>query len=146
MPEKFFYCAYPFCDYKGTTGLFGFPKDETKRQEWIKIFGIKGEILSRSKICFKHFNVQDVIHEQNGQMIINENFKPGHDQITEDVNSKEIIVEFEDQKITLNHNLNSQENHQKYHFSTLQTCSRRLGSSRSICDLILTDFDFNDLF
>ena len=95
MAEKFFYCAYPFCDYQGTTGLFGFPKDESKRQEWIKKFGIKGEILTRSKICSKHFKVQDGVHEKNGHTPFNEKFDPGNEAMDKYEVTKDLEIDTE---------------------------------------------------
>ena len=47
-------CTFPYCVYKGTLGLFNFPKDTTRKELWLEICRLPS-VEPNQKICFKHF-------------------------------------------------------------------------------------------
>ena len=57
--QSFYQCSFPYCGYKGTSGLFKFPSDPLIRSKWINVCCIEN-ISQSTKICFKHFKEIDV--------------------------------------------------------------------------------------
>ena len=57
------YCKFPGCSEKGEKGFFKFPNDEPRQSQWLQVCGMsRNDITDKTKICQKHFKVDDIRH------------------------------------------------------------------------------------
>ena len=64
-------CVFPYCRFQGTTGLFKFPSNPEKRNEWLQICQLTSDqITPTSKICKNHFNPEDIQINSNKMLLM----------------------------------------------------------------------------
>ena len=57
--QSIYSCVFPLCGFKGSKGLFTFPKDPLVRIKWLNACGLES-VSSNSKVCFHHFHPTEI--------------------------------------------------------------------------------------